>query len=66
MEDSLQRLQTDYIELYQSHIDDIENPLEEPLEAYARLIREREVRTIGASNLDSSICLPKMEMRFPA
>jgi len=36
--------------LYQSHADDPEIPLEETLEAYAQLIREGKVRTIGASN----------------
>ena len=50
VEDSLQRLQTDYIDLYQSHADDPETPLEETLEAYAQLIREGKVRIIGASN----------------
>jgi aryl-alcohol dehydrogenase-like predicted oxidoreductase len=50
VEDSLGRLQTDYIDLYQSHADDPESPLEETLEAYAQLIREGKVRVIGASN----------------
>jgi aryl-alcohol dehydrogenase-like predicted oxidoreductase len=50
VEDSLQRLQTDYIDLYQSHADDPETPLEETLEAYAQLINEGKVRAIGASN----------------
>ena len=49
-EDSLRRLQTDYIDLYQSHDDDASTPLEEMLEAYDQLIREGKVRTIGASN----------------
>ncbi len=49
-EDSLRRLQTDYIDLYQSHTDDSETPLEETLEAYAQLIRQGKVRAIGASN----------------
>ena len=49
-EDSLRRLQTDYIDLYQSHADDPETPLEETLEAYAQLIRQGKVRAIGASN----------------
>jgi aryl-alcohol dehydrogenase-like predicted oxidoreductase len=49
-EKSLQRLQTDYIDLYQSHFDDPGTPLEETLEAYARLIRQGKVRAIGASN----------------
>ena len=50
VEDSLQRLQTDYIDLYQSHIDDSETPLDETLEAYAQLIQQGKVRAIGASN----------------
>jgi aryl-alcohol dehydrogenase-like predicted oxidoreductase len=49
-EDSLKRLQTDYIDLYQSHIDDAATPLEETLGAYARLIEAGKVRAIGASN----------------
>jgi aryl-alcohol dehydrogenase-like predicted oxidoreductase len=50
VEDSLQRLQTDYIDLYQSHADDPEIPLEETLEAYDQLIRQGKIRAIGASN----------------
>jgi aryl-alcohol dehydrogenase-like predicted oxidoreductase len=50
VEDSLSRLQTDYIDLYQSHQDDSSTPLEETLEAYATLIRHGKVRVIGASN----------------
>jgi len=50
VEDSLRRLQTDYIDLYQSHADDPETPLEETLEAYDQLIRQGKVRAIGASN----------------
>ena len=50
VEDSLERLQTDYIDLYQSHADDPESPLEETLEAYTQLIRHGKVRVIGASN----------------
>src|SRR6266436_6582249 len=50
VEDSLQRLQTDYIDLYQSHVDDPDTPPEETLEAYAHLIEQGKVRTIGASN----------------
>jgi aryl-alcohol dehydrogenase-like predicted oxidoreductase len=49
-EDSLRRLQTDCIDLYQSHADDPETPLEETLEAFAQLIRQGKVRAIGASN----------------
>jgi aryl-alcohol dehydrogenase-like predicted oxidoreductase len=50
VEASLARLQTDYIDLYQSHIDDATVPLEETLEAYARLAEQGKVRVIGASN----------------
>ena len=50
VERSLRRLQTDYIDLYQSHIDDPATPLEETLEAYGELIRQGKVRAIGASN----------------
>lgn len=49
-EDSLRRLQTDRIDLYQSHQDDPDTPLEETLEAYSQLIRQGKVRVIGASN----------------
>ena len=47
---SLKRLQTDYIDLYQSHIDDAATPFEETLGAYAKLIEQGKVRAIGASN----------------
>jgi len=50
VESSLRRLQTDYIDLYQSHWDDETTPVEETLEAYAELIKTGKVRVIGASN----------------
>jgi aryl-alcohol dehydrogenase-like predicted oxidoreductase len=50
VEDSLKRLQTDYIDLYQSHADDPETPLEQTLSAYGDLMKEGKVRAIGASN----------------
>jgi aryl-alcohol dehydrogenase-like predicted oxidoreductase len=50
VEDSLRRLQTDYIDLYQSHRDDPATPIEETLSAYADLIKQGKVREIGASN----------------
>jgi len=50
VEASLTRLQSDYIDLYQSHRDDEETPLEETLEAYSKLITAGKVRVIGASN----------------
>jgi aryl-alcohol dehydrogenase-like predicted oxidoreductase len=49
-EESLTRLQTDYIDLYQAHADDAETPLDETLEAFADLIRAGTVRAVGASN----------------
>lgn len=50
VEDSLKRLQTDYIDLYQSHTDDPQTPLEETLNAFSELIKQGKVRAIGASN----------------
>src|SRR5580698_11551306 len=50
VEDSLRRLQTDYIDLYQSHRDDSQTPIEETLSAYADLVKQGKVREIGASN----------------
>ena len=49
-EDSLRRLQTDYIDLYQSHLDDPDTPFEETLGAYSELLKQGKVRAIGASN----------------
>jgi aryl-alcohol dehydrogenase-like predicted oxidoreductase len=50
VEASLKRLQTDHIDLYQSHDDDASTPLEDTLGTYAELIRAGKVRAIGASN----------------
>lgn len=50
VDESLRRLQTDYIDLYQSHYDDLNTPIEETLEAFAQLIQDGKVRVIGASN----------------
>ena len=50
VEASLERLQTDVIDLYQSHDDDAATPLEETMGAFADLITEGKVRAIGASN----------------
>ncbi|MCX4093909.1 aldo/keto reductase [Nocardia sp. alder85J] len=52
-EDSLRRLQTDYIDLYYSHRDDAEVPQEETLGAYQTLIEQGKVRVIGASNFSA-------------
>jgi aryl-alcohol dehydrogenase-like predicted oxidoreductase len=50
VDDSLRRLQTDCIDLYQAHQDDPETPLADTLGAFADLIRAGKVRAIGASN----------------
>jgi aryl-alcohol dehydrogenase-like predicted oxidoreductase len=50
VEDSLRRLQIDYIDLYQSHEDDPNTTLEQTLEAHAQLIKQGKARAIGASN----------------
>ncbi|MFD2146510.1 aldo/keto reductase [Mucilaginibacter antarcticus] len=50
VEASLIRLNTDYIDLYQSHEDDPNTPLEETLSAFTDLIKQGKVRAIGASN----------------
>jgi aryl-alcohol dehydrogenase-like predicted oxidoreductase len=54
VEDSLRRLQTDVIDLYQSHEDDPATPIEETLGAYAKLIEQGKVRVIGASNFSAA------------
>ena len=54
VEDSLQRLQTDYIDLYQAHRDDPAVPLDESLAAFDQLLRAGKVRAIGASNYSAA------------
>jgi aryl-alcohol dehydrogenase-like predicted oxidoreductase len=53
-EASLRRLRTDRIDLYQSHLDDAEVPLEETLRAHERLIAAGKIRVIGASNYSAA------------
>ena len=50
-EDSFRRLQTETIDLYQSHWDDDTTPVEETMEAFAQLVKQGKVKAIGASNL---------------
>lgn len=50
VEDSLRRLGTDYIDLYQTHFPDTETPLDETLEALDSLVQSGKVRYVGASN----------------
>jgi aryl-alcohol dehydrogenase-like predicted oxidoreductase len=70
VEDSLRRLQTDHIDLYQSHVEDPDTPLEETLEAYAQLIKQGKVRAIGASNYSAEQLRKAAEVskqhRFPS
>ncbi|MCI4324785.1 MAG: aldo/keto reductase [Thermoplasmata archaeon] len=53
LKDSLARLQTDHVDLYQSHVDDAATPIEETLSAYARLVADGSVRAIGSSNFSA-------------
>ena len=52
VEASLKRLQTDYIDLYQSHDDDKSTPLLETMETFTGLVKQGKIRTVGASNYD--------------
>ena len=54
IDDSLRRLHTDVVDLYQAHEDDDSVPLEETLGAFARLIEAGKVRAIGASNYSAT------------
>lgn len=54
VEESLRRLQTDRIDLYQSHWPDPETPYAETLGAYAKLLKAGKIRAIGASNLNAA------------
>ncbi|HWA43892.1 MAG TPA: aldo/keto reductase [Hypericibacter adhaerens] len=54
VEASLKRLQTDYIDLYQSHWPDPETPIEETLEAHEELVKQGKVRAVGGSNYDAA------------
>ncbi|NIG56220.1 aldo/keto reductase [Chitinophaga sp. Cy-1792] len=60
VEDSLKRLQTDFIDLYQTHYDNEGTPVEETLEAYAQLVKEGKVRAIGASNMTAARLLASL------
>ncbi|WP_110649508.1 aldo/keto reductase [Salinicola peritrichatus] len=62
VEDSLRRLQTDYLDVYFSHQDDPDTPLEETLEAYDRLIEQGKVRMIAASNYSGARLTEALEV----
>lgn len=53
VDESLARLQTDCIDLYQAHVDDAATPMEETLATFADLIKAGKVRAIGASNFSA-------------
>ncbi|MFZ9226785.1 MAG: aldo/keto reductase [Candidatus Nanopelagicaceae bacterium] len=53
-EDSLRRLQTDYIDLYYAHQDDPDTPIEETLKTFDSLVKSGKVRYIAASNFTSA------------
>ena len=55
VEDSLRRLQTDYIDLYLSHWPDADTPHEETLGAFAKLKQQGKIRAIGCSNYDAKL-----------
>ena len=57
VDDSLKRLQTDYIDIYYAHDDDQTTPLEETLEAFTEIIKSGKVRYIAASNYSA----PRLE-----
>jgi len=62
VEDSLRRLQTDYVDLYQSHEDDPNTPLEETLAAFGDLVAKGKVRAIGASNYSGARLTEAMQV----
>lgn len=70
VEDSLRRLQTDYLDLYQSHYDDPDTPVEETLETYAQLVKEGKGGSSGpltlARNGSSNPCRSANNMGFRA
>jgi len=62
VENSLRRLRTDYIDLYQSHYDDPLTPMEETMETYAHLVKQGKVRAIGASNFSAERLLQALQI----
>lgn len=63
-EDSLKRLQTDYIDLYQTHFDDESTPVQETLEAYSQLKKDGKIRFIGASNMSLDRLKESLQVSF--
>ena len=60
---SLERLQTDYIDVYYAHFDDLDTPLEESLRAFDALVREGVVRHIAASNYSPERLTAALELQ---
>jgi aryl-alcohol dehydrogenase-like predicted oxidoreductase len=61
VEDSLRRLQTDYIDLYQTHFDDESIPVEETMAAYDQLVKQGKVRWVGTSNMSPARIIESLE-----
>jgi aryl-alcohol dehydrogenase-like predicted oxidoreductase len=59
-EESLTRLQTDHIDLYQTHYDDNKTPVEETLSAYTQLVKQGKVLFIGTSNMTAQRIMDSM------
>lgn len=49
-DESLRKLNTDYIDLYYAHVDDMNTPIEETMEVFDRLVKKGKVKALGASN----------------
>jgi aryl-alcohol dehydrogenase-like predicted oxidoreductase len=61
VEESLRRLQTDYIDLYQAHWPDPDTPYEESLEAFAQLLKQGKIRAFGCSNFSGEQLTTSLE-----
>lgn len=62
VDESLKRLQTDYIDLYYTHFDDEKTPVEETLSAYDEIIKAGKVRYVAASNLSPARLTESLEL----
>jgi aryl-alcohol dehydrogenase-like predicted oxidoreductase len=61
-EDSLRRLQTDYIDLYYAHQDDPDTPIEETLGAFDSLIKAGKIRYVAASNFTAALLQESLDI----